>query len=94
MRRVTFRNRDIEIVGNLHLPDDFREDGRYPAVVLTTPGSSVKEQIGDIYAERLARRGFVALTFDPAYQGESGGSPATSRIRRRRSRTSTAPSTI
>lgn len=75
MRRVTFRNRDIEIVGDLHLPDDFREDARYPALVLTTPGSSVKEQIGGIYAERLARRGFVALTFDPAYQGESGGSP-------------------
>ncbi|WP_299177382.1 alpha/beta hydrolase [uncultured Brevundimonas sp.] len=75
MRRVTFNNRDLEIVGNLHLPDDFRDDGRYPALVLATPGSSVKEQIGGIYAERLARRGFVALTFDPTYQGESGGLP-------------------
>lgn len=75
MRRVTFKNRDIEIVGNLHLPNGFREGGRYPALILTTPGSSVKEQIGGIYAERLARRGFAALTFDPAYQGESGGFP-------------------
>ena len=40
MRRVTFRNRDIEIVGNLHLPEDFQEDGRYAALVLATPGSS------------------------------------------------------
>ncbi|GAK68599.1 hypothetical protein RRU01S_01_00260 [Agrobacterium rubi TR3 = NBRC 13261] len=39
------------------------------AVVIATPGSSVKEQIGANYAKRLTARGFVTLTFDPAYQG-------------------------
>jgi fermentation-respiration switch protein FrsA (DUF1100 family) len=39
-----------------------------------SPGSSVKEQIGAIYTEKLASRGFVARTFDPFYQGESGRS--------------------
>ncbi|MNV73617.1 hypothetical protein D3C71_1667800 [compost metagenome] len=75
IKRVTFRNRDIEVVGNIHLPPDFEEVGAYPAVVLATPGSSVKEQIGAIYAERLSAKGFIALTFDPSYQGESGGEP-------------------
>lgn len=28
-----------------------------------------------IYAQKLAARGFLALTFDPSYQGESGGQP-------------------
>jgi uncharacterized protein len=75
MKRVTFNNRGLEIVGELHLPDDFDEARSWTAIVLATPGSSVKEQIGRNYAGRLAQRGFLALTFDPAHQGESGGEP-------------------
>jgi len=75
IKRVSFRNRDIEVVGNIHLPPDFDAAGAYPAIVISTPGSSVKEQIGAIYAKRLATYGFIALTFDPSYQGESGGEP-------------------
>ncbi|WP_432431719.1 alpha/beta hydrolase [Rhizobium leguminosarum] len=75
MKRVSFRNRGIEVVGNIHLPTDFDETGTYPAIILATPGSSVKEQIGAVYAERLSAYGFIALTFDPSYQGESGGEP-------------------
>jgi len=74
-KRISFKNRRIDVVGNLHVPQGFDESRTYPAVVLATPGSSVKEQIGAVYAERLAARGFVALTFDPSYQGESGGEP-------------------
>jgi uncharacterized protein len=75
MERISFRNRDIDIAGNIHLPSNLNEGRSYGALVLATPGSSVKEQIGAIYAERLAERGFVVLTFDPSYQGESGGEP-------------------
>jgi fermentation-respiration switch protein FrsA (DUF1100 family) len=71
----SFKNRGIDVVGNLHLPPDFDEAGSYAALVLATPGSSVKEQIGAVYASRMATHGFVALTFDPSYQGESGGEP-------------------
>lgn len=75
MKRISFKNRNITVVGNLYLPDSFDETRRNAALVLATPGSSVKEQIGGIYAEKLAARGFVALAFDPSYQGESGGEP-------------------
>jgi uncharacterized protein len=73
MKPVSFNNKSIVLSGNLHLPDNFDETRSYPTLVLATPGSSVKEQIGGIYARKLAQLGFVALAFDPSYQGESGG---------------------
>jgi uncharacterized protein len=75
LKRVSFKNRSIDLAGNIYFPDGFDAAETYAAVVLATPGSSVKEQIGAIYAEKLAERGFVALVFDPSYQGESGGEP-------------------
>jgi fermentation-respiration switch protein FrsA (DUF1100 family) len=75
LKRVLFNNRSIEIVGNMYFPSGFDASKAYAAIVLATPGSSVKEQIGAIYSEKLAERGFIALTFDPSYQGESGGKP-------------------
>lgn len=65
----------INLAADLYLPDGFDDSVQRPAIVLTTPGSSVKEQIGANYASRLAANGFVALTFDPAHQGQSGGEP-------------------
>lgn len=75
MKRISFKNREINIAGLLFFPDDFDENKKYAALVLATPGSSVKEQIGTVYAEKMAKKGFVALTFDPSYQGESSGEP-------------------
>ncbi|MFF0727322.1 alpha/beta hydrolase [Streptomyces sp. NPDC004134] len=62
----------IELAADLHLPDSAVSPR---AVVVSTPGSSVKEQIGANYASRLAARGIAALVFDPAHQGQSGGEP-------------------
>ncbi|MFD7023449.1 alpha/beta hydrolase [Promicromonospora sukumoe] len=75
LQHLTIPRGPIELAADLHLPDD--ADGGAPlrAVVLSTPGSSVKEQIGANYATRLAARGIAALVFDPAHQGQSGGEP-------------------
>jgi uncharacterized protein len=72
----------LTLAADLHVPDDL-PDGLsgldparpLPAVVLSTPGSSVKEQIGATYGSRLATHGLAALVFDPAHQGRSGGEP-------------------
>ncbi|GAA2220748.1 alpha/beta hydrolase [Promicromonospora sukumoe] len=75
LQHLTIPRGPIELAADLHLPDGV--DGETPlrAVVLSTPGSSVKEQIGANYATRLAARGIAALVFDPAHQGQSGGEP-------------------
>lgn len=65
----------IELAANLYLPDVVDDTAPLRAVMLSTPGSSVKEQIGANYASPLAARGIAALVFDPSHQGQSGGEP-------------------
>src|SRR4051812_37430683 len=74
-RRVTFKSDGRELVGQLRLPDGFAENQQYPSVVIVGPGSSVKEQAGGFYAEKLAAKGYLTLVFDPSFQGESEGFP-------------------
>ncbi len=75
MRSVTFKNRDIDMTGDLYLPQGFDERRTYAAIVCVHPGGGVKEQVAGLYARRLAEQGFVTLAYDSSYQGASGGTP-------------------
>ncbi|QYX76643.1 alpha/beta hydrolase [Streptomyces akebiae] len=73
---VTYKNRyGITIAADLYRPKDFDESQKHPAIVIGPPYGGVKEQGPGVYAQELAKRGFVALGFDPSYNGESSGEP-------------------
>lgn len=70
--KVQFHNRyGIKLVGDLYMPKD--SDGDMAAVAVAGPFGAVKEQCAGLYANELAKRGFIALAFDPSFIGESGG---------------------
>lgn len=75
MKRVEFKNRDITVVGNLYVPEEFNESKQYPAIVICHPAGGVKEQTAGTYAEQLAKQGYVTMAYDASYQGESSGEP-------------------
>lgn len=74
-KKIYFKKFDLKVAGLLFLPDDFDENGKYPAIVVTHPGGGVKEQCSSLYAWHLAKEGYVALAFDATHQGESEGLP-------------------
>ena len=49
--------------------------GELPAIAISGPFGAVKEQASGLYAQELARRGFLTIAFDPSFTGESGGQP-------------------
>lgn len=74
MYRVSFSNQyGMEVVGHLFMPKQLKE--KAAAIVIGHPMGAVKEQASDVYASRLAERGFVTLAVDQQFWGESGGIP-------------------
>ena len=57
---VSFASAGVELAGNLHIPDD-ESGGPRPGIVVSHPASGVKEQTAGLYADRLAREGFVTI---------------------------------
>lgn len=73
---IRFRNRfGIELAGHLYLPKGFDPAKKYAAIAVSGPFGAAKEQSSGLYAQELARRGFVTLAFDPSFTGESSGEP-------------------
>lgn len=65
----------MKIAGNLYTARDIDKTKTYPALIVGAPYGGVKEQAPCIYANELAQRGFVVLTFDQSFMGDSGGTP-------------------
>lgn len=65
----------LKIAANVFFPENFDESKQYPAILVGHPAGGVKEQTAGLYAERLAKLGYVTLAFDATHQGESEGLP-------------------
>ncbi|MBE9182972.1 alpha/beta hydrolase [Oculatella sp. LEGE 06141] len=76
MQRVTFRNQyNMQVVGNLFIPKDLDQNTNHPAIIVGHPMGAVKEQSANLYAQKLAEQGFITLSLDLSFWGESEGQP-------------------
>lgn len=75
-KTVSYKNRyGITIAADLYTAKNMNMEEKHAAVIIGPPYGGVKEQGPGIYAQELAKRGFVALAFDPSFNGYSGGMP-------------------
>ena len=73
---MSYTNRyGIALAADLYLPRDLDEGALSPVILVGSPYGAVKEQAAGVYANELTRRGFIAMAFDPSYNGYSGGCP-------------------
>jgi fermentation-respiration switch protein FrsA (DUF1100 family) len=76
VEKVAFKNKlNMNVVGNLFVPKNLDRSAKSAAIVVGHPMGAVKEQSANLYATKLAERGFVTLSFDLSFWGESDGQP-------------------
>ena len=78
VQKVTFKNQyNMKVAGNLFTPKDVNKSAKSAAIIVGHPMGAVKEQSANLYATKLAERGFVTLSIDLSFWGESEGQPRT-----------------
>jgi fermentation-respiration switch protein FrsA (DUF1100 family) len=76
MQKVTFKNQyQMNVAGNLFVPKNLNRNAKNPAIVVGHPMGAVKEQSANLYARKMAEQGFVTLSLDLSFWGESDGQP-------------------
>lgn len=74
--KVVFQNQyKMRVAGNLYSPKEVKEGEKYPAIIVGHPMGAVKEQSANLYATKMAERGFITLSIDLSFWGESEGEP-------------------
>lgn len=76
VQKVTFKNQyQMNVAGNLFIPKNLHRNAKNPAIVVGHPMGAVKEQSANLYATKMAEQGFVTLSLDLSFWGESAGEP-------------------
>jgi hypothetical protein len=76
VQKVTFKNQyQMNVAGNLFIPNGLNRNAKNPAIIVGHPMGAVKEQSANLYATKMAEQGFVTLSLDLSFWGESEGQP-------------------
>ena len=76
VQKVIFKNQyQMNVSGNLFIPKDLDQKQLHPAIIVGHPMGAVKEQSSNLYASKMAEQGFVTLSIDLSFWGESEGQP-------------------
>jgi fermentation-respiration switch protein FrsA (DUF1100 family) len=76
VQKVNFKNQyQMNVAGNLFIPKKINRKKSNPAIVVGHPMGAVKEQSANLYATKMAEKGFVTLSLDLSFWGESAGQP-------------------
>jgi fermentation-respiration switch protein FrsA (DUF1100 family) len=76
VQKVSFKNQyGMNVAGNLFVPKDLNRNTKNAAMVVGHPMGAVKEQSANLYATKMAEQGFVTMSLDLSFWGESDGQP-------------------
>ncbi|MCS4311495.1 fermentation-respiration switch protein FrsA (DUF1100 family) [Pseudomonas sp. BIGb0381] len=76
VEKVTFNNQyGMPVAGNLFVPKQLAPASKNAALIVGHPMGAVKEQSANLYATKMAEQGFVTLSLDLSFWGESAGQP-------------------
>ena len=74
--KVSFNNQyGMKVAGNLFTPKGLDPEAKSAAIIVGHPMGAVKEQSANLYASKMAEQGFVTLSLDLSFWGESAGQP-------------------
>ncbi|MDO5336861.1 MAG: alpha/beta hydrolase [Eubacteriales bacterium] len=75
-KTVVYKNRyGLDITGELYFEKNTNLAQKHPALIVGAPYGGVKEQGPCVYGNELAKEGFIVLTFDQSFMGDSAGFP-------------------
>ncbi|AZF53550.1 Dienelactone hydrolase [Pseudomonas sp. R4-34-07] len=73
---VTFNNQyGMQVAGTLFTPKNLAAGSKSAAIVVGHPMGAVRQQSANLYATKMAEQGFVTLSLDLSFWGESAGTP-------------------
>jgi fermentation-respiration switch protein FrsA (DUF1100 family) len=76
VQKVSFKNQyQMNVTGNLFVPNNLDRNAKNAAMVVGHPMGAVKEQSANLYATKMAEQGFVTMSLDLSFWGESDGEP-------------------